>query len=223
MRTLSDRVYEQLCELLAKPSMREGTRLPGELDLSRQFAVSRPVLRQALERLRSEGRLLSRNGSGNFVRAATTREIDYGPLSSIPDVRCFLEFRCSLESEAAARAAENRDPKALRRLRSLRLRIERTIATGGSGIEEDIAFHTAIAEASGNRFYVATMTALGEQIRQGIRLIRELSDRPAEVRLADVHREHAAIEKAIAAGDADAAAAAVRAHLEGGIARLFGT
>lgn len=222
MQSLSDRAYEQLCELLSAPAMAAGARLPGEIELSKRFGISRPVLRQALERLRSEGRLVSRKGAGNFVGARAPRVLDYGPLTSIPDVRCFLEFRCSVESEAAARAAERRDPVALRRLRTLRARIAQAIDGGASGIDEDLAFHMAIAEASGNRFYVLTLAALAEQMSYSVRLIRELSDRPAPSRFADVHREHAEIEKAIATGDPAAAATAMRAHLRGGIARLFG-
>jgi len=68
-----------------------------------------------------------------------------------------------------------------------------------------------------------TMTALMSQTRFSINLVRGLSaDRPNTPRLAQVCREHASIEAAIAAGDADAARQAMAAHLQGGIARLFG-
>ena len=53
-------------------------------------------------------------------------------------------------------------------------------------------------------------------------LVRKLSDRPSEQRFAEVCSEHAAIESAIASRGAEAARAAMVAHLHGGIARLFG-
>lgn len=102
------------------------------------------------------------------------------------------------------------------------MRIERAVAAGEPGIEEDIAYHLAIAEASGNRFHAMTLAALTEQTRYSVRLIRELTDRPVASRIAEVHREHLAIEQAIAAGDAAGAARAMRSHLRGGIRRLFG-
>jgi DNA-binding FadR family transcriptional regulator len=61
---LSDEVYDQLLDLLGSGAWPKGSRLPSEHELARRFAVSRPILRQALVRLRAEGRLYSRKGSG---------------------------------------------------------------------------------------------------------------------------------------------------------------
>lgn len=224
MESLTDRCYQQLIGLLADEAFEPDMRLPSEAVMSQRFGVSRPVLRQALERLRAEGRVYARKGAGNFVGVPDhpPGAIGFGPLRSVPDVRHFLEFRCSVEAEAAARAAERHDPAAVRRLKALRSRIERAVAAGEPGVDEDIGYHLGIAEASGNRFYTATLAALTEQTRYSVRLIRELTDRPIPTRIAEVHREHLAIEEAIASGDAAGAARAMRAHLRGGIRRLFG-
>lgn len=216
---LSERTYRQLLALLE--SSARDTRLPGELDMAGRFGVSRPVLRQALERLRSEGRIYARKGSGNFV-GTPPQAVPFGPLTSIPDVRSFLEFRCTLESEMAALAALHHGRAELAAIRSARKALERAVATGQPGIEHDIAFHAAIAQASGNRFYVMTMSALSEQTRYSIGLVRQLSGQLPPLRAVEVHGEHAAIEKAIAARDAAAASAAMKAHLQAGILRLFG-
>ena len=56
---LSDEVYDQLLDLLGSGAWPKGSRLPSEHELARRFAVSRPILRQALVRLRAEGRLYS--------------------------------------------------------------------------------------------------------------------------------------------------------------------
>lgn len=215
----SERAYEQLLALL-KTAPRD-TRLPGELEMAQRLGVSRPVLRQSLERLRSEGRIYSRKGSGTFV-GSPPQAVPFGPLTSIADVRSFLEFRCNLESEMAALAAVHHGRPELAAIRSARKALERAVAEGQPGIEHDIAFHAAIAQASGNRFYVMTLGALAEQTRYSIGLIRELSARQPPLRALEVHAEHAAIEKAVAARDGEAAAAAMRAHLRGGILRLFG-
>ncbi|MDB5851364.1 MAG: hypothetical protein JWP29_5116 [Rhodoferax sp.] len=222
--SLSDQAYDQVLALLSLPEFPRDTRLPSENAMAETFGVSRPVLRQALSRLRSEGRIYARKGSGNYVGdpGLPVEAILFGALSSIPDVRSFLEFRCLLEGESAARAAQRRDKTDIALIQQRRLQFEEAVDAGGSGIEEDIAFHAAIAQASGNRFFALTITALAEQTRFSIRLVRELSNKHAPSRFAEVKKEHAAIGKAIASGNAEAARLAMTAHLQGGIGRLFG-
>lgn len=221
---LSQEVYERLLIWLRETAPAPDTRLPGEHQLALRFAVSRPVLRQALARLRVEGRLYARKGSGTFIRAPAENlpANAYDALANIPDVRSFLEFRCSLEGELAARAAQRRTPDDIVVIERAQRTLEEEIAAGRPGIEEDIALHAAIARASGNRFFVATLSALAEQTRFSIKLTRELATRPAADRFSDIRREHAAICDAVVDGDSERARAAMVAHLHGGIERLFG-
>jgi DNA-binding FadR family transcriptional regulator len=220
---LSDSVYEQLMVLLDTGEFKPDMRLPSELEMAKRFNVSRPILRQALARLRSTGHIYSRKGAGNFVGSAIPVEalVEFGPLTSIPDVRNFLEFRCSLESEIAARAAQHLRSEDLLEIQSSRRKLDRAISTGAAAIDEDIAFHAAIARASRNRFFEATLAALSQQTRFAIRLIRELSGQPVTSRREDVRHEHARIDAALCARDPEAARQAMAAHLQGGIARLF--
>lgn len=222
--SLSDQAYDKLLSLLSAPEFGRDVRLPSEDEMAQRFGVSRPVLRQALARLRSEGRIYARKGAGNFVGdpGPPVEAILFGTLSSIPDVRSFLEFRCLLEGECAARAAQRRDKTDLARVKQCKLQFEAVIAAGGPGIEEDIAFHGAIAQASGNRFFALTIAALADQTRFSIRLVRDLSQRHAPADFDAVKREHAAISAAIASGDPEAARRAMTSHLQGGISRLFG-
>lgn len=223
--TRDEYAYDQLLALLGSNDYAPGTRLPSELMLAERFGVSRPVLRQALARLRSEGRIYARKGSGNYVGQAAggAHEIAFATLNSIPDVRAFLEFRLSVEGECAACAATVGDRVAIAKLRSSQRRLATAFDEGASGIEHDIAFHTAIAQATRNRFFAHTVGALLEQMQFSIRLVRELSPTPSEPRRRHVIDEHARIVEAIDRGNADDARRAMRAHIEGGIARLFGT
>ena len=82
-----------------------------------------------------------------------------------------------------------------------------------------MAFHDAVAQACGNRFFSMTMAALAPQTRFSIGLSRSLAGRP---RRDSVCHKHAAVERATECGDADAARHAVELHLRGGIDRLFG-
>jgi len=220
----SERAYQELLALLNTPEYGRDVRLPGEETMAQQFAVSRPVLRQALARLRSEGRIYTKKGSGNFVAEirAAIPSMSYGTLASIPDVRSFLEFRCSLEGESAALAAEIRDRTLIASIQMTRKRLEMAFASGGDGIEHDIAFHLSIAQATGNRFFAHTLASLADPMRFSVRLVRELSDRPLDLRRREVIKEHGAVADAIAGGRPNAARAAMVEHLQGGIARLFG-
>lgn len=219
---LTDAVYDQLLALIRDDKLAVGDRLPGEHALAARFAVSRPVLRQALARLRAEERVVARQGAGHFVaEEPVMKSIDYGPIQGIPDVRSFLEFRCILEGESAARAAQCRDARLRAAITARRKAMETAALRGEPGIEEDIAFHTAIAKASENRYLVLTIGALVEHTRIAIRLVRELSPQPLMHRWQDVRAEHLRIDEAIAARDPAAAREAMTQHLRSGIARLF--
>lgn len=223
-RTLGAQAYSRLSEWLLAEGFQRGTRLPPEEQLARQVGVSRPVLRQALAQLREEGRIYALKGSGNYVGdpgLPPVAPMSFGLLESIPDIRNFLEYRCLIEGEAAALAAARREPAEVAAIKQARVKLENALRTNHSAPEEDIAFHAAVAQASGNRFFVLTMTALVEQMRFGIRLLSELSPRPASTRAADIVREHRLVETAIARGDSKAARAAMTAHLQHGIRRLF--
>ena len=223
--SLSNQAYARLLKLLSSGELSPDTRLPSEARMALDFGVSRPVLRQALERLRAEERIYSRKGSGHYVCSVDTRPpaISFGPLNSIPDVRDFLKFRVTLEKEAAALAAELLDAEHFVNIRTAHWHMKRALAARQSGIDEDFAFHAAIARASGNRFYALTMEGLADQMRFSIRLIRDLSTQSLEPRKEAVLDEHERIVSAIAAKDAEGARRAMEAHLLAGIERLFGS
>jgi GntR family transcriptional regulator, transcriptional repressor for pyruvate dehydrogenase complex len=221
--SLPDQVYEQIVAFIARDGLAPQSRLPSESALGERFGASRPVVRQALARLRAEGRVYARQGAGNFVgEPAPLSGVTFGSLQSIPDIRALLDFRGVLEGETAARAALCKDRHLLHAITAKRRLFDAALGQGKPAIDEDIAFHRAIAEAGGNRFFVLTMAALEEQFRYAVKLVRELSPQKKQGRARDVRDEHRAIDEAIAAGDPKAARAAMDRHLRGGVARLFG-
>ena len=66
-QTLGDVVYGQMLAMILDGQLPANARLPSELALARKFGVSRPVVRQALAKLRDERLIASRQGSGSFV------------------------------------------------------------------------------------------------------------------------------------------------------------
>ena len=73
-RRLSDDIVEQLEGMILEGTLKSGERLPAERALAEQFGVSRPSLREAIQKLSAKGLLVSRQGGGNYV--ATSLEMD---------------------------------------------------------------------------------------------------------------------------------------------------
>ena len=67
---LSDVIEQQLEFLILEGTLRPGEKLPPERELAKQFDVSRPSLREAIQRLEAKGLLLRRQGGGTFVQSS---------------------------------------------------------------------------------------------------------------------------------------------------------
>ncbi|SAK52489.1 GntR family transcriptional regulator [Caballeronia glebae] len=222
--SLTRHAYDALVIMLDDGRFAENARLPSEDRMAKELGISRPVLRLALERLRTENRIVSRKGSGHYVqsKSAPPPAIAYGSLAGISDVRDFLMFRMTIETEGAALAASVANEGANAAIDGAQQRMLQAFDERRPGVDEDIAFHIAIAHASGNRFYALTMESLADQMRLSVRLIRDLSAQTVATRKEAIIREHGGIVQAIAQRDPERARQAMRAHLLGGIERLFG-
>jgi GntR family transcriptional repressor for pyruvate dehydrogenase complex len=219
---LSDRVYDHVLSQVIVGIYPVNSRLPPETRLADQLGVSRPVVREALMRLREDGLIASRQGAGSFVMRRPAEDVyNYAPLGSIADIqRCFI-FRIAIEGEAAALAARDHDAEGLRRIIDAIAALDRVIDEGALGVEEDIALHRAVAEATGNRFFTATLAALEAQVAVGITLNRNLSLIQPRDRLLRGQKEHRAVLDAIAARDEAGTRAAMRLHIENARKRVF--
>ena len=221
--TLSNQVHRQLLAAIRVGEYAGQNRLPSETEMAAHFKVSRPVLRQALERLRTAGIVAARRGSGNYVVDFGEASFSYDPLRSIPDIQKCLEFRCAVEGQAAATAARRRSPAQLDGIEETMRAFQTAISGGQAAVETDFAFHLAIARATNNPYFARTLTALRAHITFGINLIHTLSTRPSAARLREVLREHDRIVDAIRRSNPDAAQRRMTEHLQAGIDRLFST
>jgi len=219
---LGDRVYEYILSQIMTGDFAVAARLPAESELAERLAVSRPIVREALGRLRDDGLVESRRGSGSYVLRRPAPDVrSFAPISSIADIqRCFV-FRIAVEGEIAALAAKMRDEDGLLRLRHAFNALEIVSEQGRLGVEEDIAFHRAVAETTGNHFFVTTLNGLHEQIATGISLNRNLSLIQPRLRLLTVQIEHRAILDAIESGDETGARRSMQTHLESARRRVF--
>ncbi|MBN9058887.1 MAG: FadR family transcriptional regulator, partial [Rhizobiales bacterium] len=64
---LADILYGQILEQIVSGTFAAGDRLPSENDICKAFEVSRPVVREALQRLQADGLVIARQGAGTFV------------------------------------------------------------------------------------------------------------------------------------------------------------
>lgn len=221
-RTLADRVYHSLYSRISNGDYPVNQKLPSEHQLSEEFGVSRPVLRTALEKLRAEGVIYSRQGAGNFVRASTSNPVGFARVETLADVQRCYEFRITIETQAARLAAERRNMAALAGIEEA-LDMMRD-ATGSHQHREDadFAFHLAITRAANNHYFEASMRALRDHIYVGMKLHGQSLMTDGSKALEAVLDEHTAIFHAIRDGACDTAEGLMRGHLEHSRARLFG-
>jgi GntR family transcriptional repressor for pyruvate dehydrogenase complex len=222
--SLPDRIYARVVEAILRGDFSPHNKLPTEGALSTQFGVSRPTVREALARLRSDGIIDSRRGAGStVVRVPGTPGVPVvaTPIKSLADIERYYAFRSCIEMGAAAGAAEFRDDEDLQALHAAFDALNTAMEGGQSGAEEDVRFHLAIAHASHNPFFVATIATSVAPIRQFIELARNVTDKKSPTRVRATQAEHQAIVDAIARRAPAEAAEAIRIHILNAKRRIF--
>jgi GntR family transcriptional repressor for pyruvate dehydrogenase complex len=216
---LSDQVAAVLRKRVAQGQFAPGARLPSEAQLAEALGVSRTVVREAISRLKSEGLLDPRQGSGVFVETAPVRPLRLDPQTGLSrdTAEQIVELRRAIEIEAAGLAAERRTARDLARMREALAALERAVAAGESGVAEDLRFHYVIAEATRNPYYLAVLEFLGQFLHGTMRATR--ASRRADF-IAQTDAEHAAIVAAIERGDPRGARTASARHLVNSIRRM---
>jgi len=222
-RSLALDVVESLGDRIRDGRLAPGEKLPTEAEIMAAYGVSRTVVREALSKLQAAGQVRTRHGIGTFVvgpgEAAPFR-IAPEQLATLDDVIAMLELRIGLETEAAALAAQRRSEANLRQMRGALADFRRAIEAGHDAVAADFRFHLEIARATQNAHFAGLMATLGETIIPRARLDAPvpLTDERRDY-LRQVNAEHDSILDAIAAGDVEAARAAMRTHLTNSRAR----
>lgn len=187
------------------------------------FGVSRTVVREALAALKADGLVTTRQGSGAYVADVTDlrpfrlRDEQLGAVENIADV---LELRLAVEVEATSLAAGRATTAQLRRIALAHSRFSKAVERGDEAVAEDVAFHGAIAAATGNPQFGRFLAFLGGFLipRQRIDL-RPLEADAHEAYMCGLVSEHAVIVTRIEDRDPDGAGAAMREHLARAVRR----
>jgi GntR family transcriptional repressor for pyruvate dehydrogenase complex len=220
-RILADTVFERISRAIKSGAYGVDERLPTEHALAAEFQVSRPVVRDALQRLRDQGLIYSRRGAGSFVREQGIREpLGFGQMENLSDLQHCYDFRLTIEPEGAAMAALRRTPAAIQKIQTALSLLRDATNRQAHRADADFMFHLAIAQASGNPYFVTAMQALEEHIAVGMRL-HGLSLRSTKDGLARVLVEHTDILGAIENSQPEKARELMRDHLKGSRDRLF--
>ncbi|MDO4887698.1 MAG: FadR/GntR family transcriptional regulator [Actinomycetaceae bacterium] len=216
-KDLVQQAVDGILDRIADERFVPGRALPGEAELAVELAVSRLTMREAVKVLRDRGVLDVVHGRGTYVRPRHEWK-ELGTLISITKRNSSLrevglrlvELRRMIEVGAAGLAAHNRTEEDLVAIESHLGAME---AAGRESdvettVQEDLAFHRAIMQASANPFILAVMASLEPTLRE----VRLITSALPDVRTRALGH-HVQILDAIRAGDEEAAKDAMRSHM----------
>lgn len=216
---LADAVADHLEQLILEGTLRPGERLLAERELALRLDVSRPSLREALEKLERRGLVRSGRGGATIVAPLLGEgftEPLYLALASRPETTFdYLEFRRAVEGTAARFAALRSTDvdRALIAERFAAMEAAHTQDDPSDEADADADFHLAVYEASHNLMMLHVMRSLSEMLRKDVFYNRaKLYQRQGVREL--LLEQHRAVCVAVLAGDGEAAQAAAEAHID---------
>jgi GntR family transcriptional regulator, transcriptional repressor for pyruvate dehydrogenase complex len=200
-------VVAQIEDAIIRGELRPGARLPSEREMAGTFGVSRVTIREAVRALESAGLVKSKPNDphgGAIIQLPSAENFERSLLSFVRFERVTLtdviEFRLLIESAACHLAAHNRDPVQLDDIVHAHEELEAMVDVPTADfVAADIAFHLAVARASGSRL----LELCTQAARSAIQLLisETLRDSRASDVKADFVRRHGALVEAIKAGD----------------------
>ncbi len=223
-KNLARHIVDEITARIRDKALRPGDKLPTEFAMMSEFGVSRTVVRDAMSRLQAGGLVETRHGIGTFVLPEEELEAifqnpNHSPVT-IRDVIAMMELRISLETEAVVMAAMRASPGHIEALKTTMNDFTRRIEQNDFAVEADKAFHMAIAEATGNKYFVKIFKYLGDVIPRSRLNTPRISSESRRDFLARTYREHEAIFSSIINKDPETARAAMRVHLNSSLERL---
>lgn len=181
--TVADAVLNSLKGRILEGEFGPGEKLPSEQVFLKEYDVSRLTLREALAKLAAWGVIRIRHGKGAYINekislpALKNVLIPMFPQQNILRMNELVEARTMLESEIAAKVAENRTKEQITALKDLLEYDTRKITSAAKFAEQDYAFHLALSQMAGNEFIHSMYQALHCQIQSFlIQYARSLTD-----------------------------------------------
>lgn len=209
---LTSQIMHQLGKAIVTGTYGATNPFPIESELCKSYGVSRSVLREAIKMLAAKGLIASRPRQGTWVQPQSSWNIlDVDVLGWLlarkfePELLIeFLQVRLAIEPMAARMAAETASTETIAAIQEALDRMQAAEQGDDDPLLSDIAFHVAVLEASGNRFYARLRDLISAALHTSIKVTNQLKG----VRLASI-ADHRKVLDAIIAREPDAAAAAM--------------
>ncbi len=216
---IPEEIADRIRRLIVDRTLPPGRPLPSERVLARRFGVSRGSVRDAFRMLEMLGLVEMRHGQGKFPLELSVDRL-VAPLTNVlqfrPDLQDeLMDVRRMFEPAVARMAADRVTNEDLDSLDQVIDAQRRKIKTGQSAINEDTAFHAALARATGNRIVVHIMETLNNLLVESRKRTLKQKGRPERSLVG-----HEAIVAAIRRRDGDRTERAMRDHIDG-IAELL--
>jgi DNA-binding FadR family transcriptional regulator len=215
-RKLYEEIADQIEEMILAGQYASGDQLPSEREIMEAFQVGRTSVREALFALQKMGLVEISSGEKARVTRPTADKLinelagaARHMLAETDGVRWFQEARMLFETALARYVAENHKPEDLRLMEQALEDNRRSIDDPAAFIATDVPFHHVLPTISGNPIFMALHRAMSGWLLDVRNVTVKL---PGSAERA--YQAHRRVYQAIAAGDPDAAAAAMRDHLE---------
>lgn len=215
---LSDAIEQELERLILEGTLSPGEQLLPERELAKQFDVSRPSVREAIQRLEAKKLLTRRQGGGTFVTAELWQSVSeplLDLLAAHPETQLdLLEARHALEGLAAYYAALRGNEEDFTRIRDCHQRIQHAQQQGDLKAEASavMQYLVAVTESAHNVVLLHIIRSLAPLLEQNVLQNFELLNRRQEV-VGIVRKHRADIVQAIVSGQPEKAREAAHAHL----------
>jgi len=182
-KSLSRQVLESMESLIREGEWQVGSRIPAEPELVRLFEVSHNTVREAVQGLIHAGMLVARPGDGTYVTASDRLDAALDSRLRQADMERVLEARLAIEKAIVGLAALSRTDADLAAMQAA---LDKCKRRTGSGIDDDMAFHACIADATRNPILSQIYRVIAEHLcRHFEKLLTERQYDPAALALHD--------------------------------------
>jgi GntR family transcriptional repressor for pyruvate dehydrogenase complex len=186
---VSDEIVNQVKALISEGRLKPGDRLPPERDLVKEFSVSRPSLREALNTLVTMG-FLEVKGKRTFIKSVASESMQ-NPLSllikaDIQKLFDLIEVRKAIEAWGAFLAAQRATEEDIKQLENIIEDMKKAYEQGRSWEKQDADFHLGMAQATHNTIQTHVMSTIYDLLRESVAKV--FKDRAKVKKLLDHHQ-----------------------------------
>ena len=169
---VSDEVAKQIKALISDGKLKPGDRLPPERELIKQFGISRPSLREALNSLVTMGFLEVKQAKRTYVKSVTSGRMQ-DPLSLLiqtdtQKIYDLIEVRKAMEAWGAYFAAQRASEEDIERLEKILNEMKQAIEKNQPWEKEDADFHLAVAQATHNTIQIHLMSTIYDLLKESV-------------------------------------------------------